>query len=616
MIKPIKIIISGVDKYSAVIGGALKNVNDMGKKVNGIGKTMSVGFTLPFFAAAGASIKFSTDLNAAMANVATLVPDNIKRIVELKGAVQALAVETGKSATDIAAGLYQTISTFQDSADTVKILGINTRAAVAGLATVSDAINLTSSVTQVWGDTSAKAIATAADFAFQTAYLGKTTFPELAASLSNVTLPSKLLGISMSEMFAAMAHSTNITNSTSASSTQFASALREMLNPSAELIQLMDHLGYKSGPAMIKGMGGIVPALQKIQELATQVDMPLQKFLGRSEAMMFAMQFTGKSADKFSGILKNMSDTAVAGATDRAFKQQTDGINKTGFALSQTIQKLSIASQKFGDAIAPALNAVIDFGTPLLDWLAGINPVAKQAIFGIGLVIAITGPLIVAISAIAAVVVTATLPVVGFVAAWVGGAILIGAAIALIAYKWGAIKTFFAATWTFIVNIFKSRGAQRFLHEFPLTTLPMLIIDNWSKISSFFENVFDKVKTTIDSFGKWLKDTPVYSFFQTIGKSLGSMFSGSTGSGLQSTLKYWAGSEDGTGFYGTPTGTPASGPLRNSLTESRRTEITKSEQKLKVEFANMPNGTTVKPSGNWSMLNNIDVSLGYPGVVF
>jgi TP901 family phage tail tape measure protein len=623
MIQPIKIILAGVNQYGSTFNGAIKDIDFLGKKAKSVGNALTVGLSLPILGLGIASTAFSTELNSAMANVATLIPDNISRINELKSPVQDLAIEAGKSSKDVAEGLYQTVSTFQDSAETTKLLGINTKAAVAGLATVSDAINLTSSVTQVWGDTSAKAVQTAADFAFQTSNLGKTTFPELAASISNVTLPSKQLGVSLNEMFAAMAYSTLITNSTSVSSTQFASALKEILNPSKELTQLMDYLGYKSGPEMIKGLGGVIPTLQKITELSTLADVPLQKFLGRSEAMLFAMQFTGDGVKKFDSILKGMSDTAVAGAADRAFRQQTEGINKTGFALSQALQRLTVFGQKLGDALAPAIDAVIRIGTPLLNWLINLDPTILSVTAAFAGLVALAGPVIVGISSIAAIFVAASLPVVGWVAAIVGGIALVGAAVTLIVVKWNAIKGFFVGVWDFLTKLFNSRIGTIVLYSNIFTALPTLLIKNWDKIKDAFSNGFDSIKKTVAAFSDWFVKSPVYSFFGKVGSWLGGVDNGlkgpldqldkSAGSVAGKSLKWLLGNDDGTAFFGTPSGAPAGMALKESIRESRKTEISKSEQKVKVEIAGLPQGTKVSTSGS---LKNVDLSMGYQAVSF
>ena len=124
--------------------------------------------------AAGRASMASMALNRGMANVATLIPGNTERVAALKTAVQDLAAAHGKSSQDLAAGLYQTISAFGDSAGrTMRVLEINSRAATAGVATVAEAVDLTSAVTKAYGDTSAEAVQKVADLALLTVRLGK-----------------------------------------------------------------------------------------------------------------------------------------------------------------------------------------------------------------------------------------------------------------------------------------------------------------------------------------------------------------------------------------------------------------------------------------------------------
>ena len=110
------------------------------------------GFSAALGGVAAAAGRASMALNKGMANVATLIPENARRVTELKTAVQDLAVAHGRDSQDLTAGLYQTISAFGDQAGrTMRILRINSEAAAAGVATTEDAIALTSAVTKAYG---------------------------------------------------------------------------------------------------------------------------------------------------------------------------------------------------------------------------------------------------------------------------------------------------------------------------------------------------------------------------------------------------------------------------------------------------------------------------------
>ena len=104
----------------------------------------AVGAIGSAFAAAGATVvSFSSELNEGMANVATLIPGQTARVEDLRDAVQDLAVEYGTGTTGLTGGLYEAISAFGDSADTLAILDTNTMAAKAGQAELAESIALT-----------------------------------------------------------------------------------------------------------------------------------------------------------------------------------------------------------------------------------------------------------------------------------------------------------------------------------------------------------------------------------------------------------------------------------------------------------------------------------------
>jgi TP901 family phage tail tape measure protein len=236
-----------------------------GESMKSVGKDLSMRVTAPIVAIGGASIKMAVDFNKGMANVATLIPGNVQRINDLKGSVQTMAVDVGKSTEDLTGGLYNVISAFGDTSDTVKILEINAKAAAAGVATTTDAINLTSAVTKGYGDTTAEAVSKVSDLAFTAVRLGQTTFPELASSVGRVVPFSNELKVSQEELFAVMATGTGVTGTASEVSTQYRAILQSLMAPTGEMTKLFEELGFESGKAMMENLGlhGTIEAIEQ-----------------------------------------------------------------------------------------------------------------------------------------------------------------------------------------------------------------------------------------------------------------------------------------------------------------------------------------------------------------
>ncbi|MCB0075243.1 MAG: phage tail tape measure protein, partial [Caldilineaceae bacterium] len=329
---------------------------------------LTAGVTAPLLGLGAVSAAAATSFSTNMANVQTLLTDladgGTARTQELSQAVQTMAMATGKSTDDLAGGLYQVISAFGDTSDTVGILQINAQAAAAGLATTEQAIALTSSVTKGYGDTSQAAVQQVADLAFQTVKLGQTTFPELASAMGSVVPLAASLGASQEELFGVMATATGVTGSASEVSTQLRGVLQSLMAPTGNMAELIKSMGYESGAAMLQqeGLQGTIAAIVAAAEATGD---PLQKYIGSIEGQTLALALAGPQADAFSEKLAAMG--TAAGAADAAFAGQTQGVGATAFAMQQMQQSMAVVAQDLGAALIPALSAAMTAAQPLID---------------------------------------------------------------------------------------------------------------------------------------------------------------------------------------------------------------------------------------------------------
>jgi TP901 family phage tail tape measure protein len=390
----LSILISAKDMASNVmrqVGGSLDSLKDKSQSLssqglaamnNGFQKTADllkvglIGSMGLLSVATGISIGKTIEFNSSMANVASLMPGASARVLELKDSVQQVAIQTGKSTADISGGLYQVISAFGDTADSVKILEINAKSGMAGLATTVDAINLTSAVTKAYGDTSAIAVQKASDLALMTVRLGQTTFPELAGSVGRVTPLMKQLGGSQEELFAVMATMTGVTGGAAEVSTQLAGALQSVMAPTKNTTDLMKKLGYTNGQAMIKSLG-VQGSIKAIVDAANKSGQPLQSYIGSIEGQVLALGLAGPQAEDYKKKLQEMAK--AAGATDAAFREQTTGINYLGFRLNQLKVMAEVFAQKLGDKLSPMLKDVAD---NVFKLAGGIEPLIKLLVEG------------------------------------------------------------------------------------------------------------------------------------------------------------------------------------------------------------------------------------------
>jgi len=290
------VTVLGFKPDEASLRRAEKTMARAGKRMQKVGRRMSMMISAPMLAIGVGAIKSSIDFNEAMANVAALIPGNTKRVEELKKAVQELAIETGKSTGDLAGGLYEVISAFGDTADTVEILRHNARLAVAGRSSTVEAIKLTSAVTKAYGDTSAAAVLHVSDLATEVVRLGQTTFPEFSASIQGVTALSEKFGVTQEELFAAFATLTGVSGNASEVGTQIEGMLSAFMKPSATMTKTIEDIGFASARQMVETLG-LVGAYDALVKKVGGSTVALGKLITRKEGAIAVTTLLGSQQD-------------------------------------------------------------------------------------------------------------------------------------------------------------------------------------------------------------------------------------------------------------------------------------------------------------------------------
>lgn len=350
-----------------------KGISEGGMSFRTFAKGIAAASALAVAAIVGigaSAVKLATDFEAGMANVQTLLGKGSKaeaRIEEFKGAVKDLSVETGASMADMTDGIYQVISAWGDTEDTVGLLEISTKAAKAGLATTTDAVNLLSTVTKGYGDVSKESAQKVADMAFQTANLGQTTFPELAASMGKVIPLAATMKVSQEELFGAMATLTGVTGNTAEVTTQLKAVLSALINANPEMIKGLKRQGFESGTAAVKTLG-LAGTLDMLKKASGGSDQALAKMLGSSEALTAVLALTGNQAADFASKTEAMAE--ASGAATNAFDIQQQTAAAAADRVSAAFQVILV---NLGEKLLPLMAAA-------LEWVSANMP-AIQVIF-------------------------------------------------------------------------------------------------------------------------------------------------------------------------------------------------------------------------------------------
>jgi TP901 family phage tail tape measure protein len=369
-----------------------------------VGRDISRYVTLPFAAASAASIKFATDLSQGLGQVETLIAGSGSRIYELKDLVTGLSAETGTSFDDLTRGLYETISAFQDGADTAGRFEAAVKASVAGNASVTDSVKLISAVTKAYGDTSEEAAEKVTDLAFQAVKYGQTTFAELSTAITKVTSNSDRLAVSQEELFGIYATLTGVTGDAAEVTTQFNRVLLSLANPTQELQALFSQYRteqgevVKTGEQFVQASGGAVGALINIRNAAEAGGESLQEYITRATGVTAAVALTDKQLDTFISKFAEVSD--YAGSANEAFNTATKGIDEYRYMLIQAKQSIASSAAAIGDDLVPILAELATQLASAVERFAEMDSSARNTIIAVTAVVAAAGPLLIYIGAI------------------------------------------------------------------------------------------------------------------------------------------------------------------------------------------------------------------------
>lgn len=372
-------------------------VQAFGDKVSDVGGKLSV-LSAGIVAVGTAAVTAAVGVEDGLANVSTLLTGTVDevsaRVAEMKDETISISNETGIAATELTSGLYQVVSAYGDTAESAQITAVAARAAAAGQAKTTDAVNLLSAVTKAYGDTSLAANQKVSDMAFTTVRLGQTTFPELASSMQRVTSTSNTMGVSQEELFGTFAGLTGVIGGAAEVSTKMQQALNSLLKPSDAMAESLSSLGYESGQAAVEELG-LQGTLLALYDTVNQDDVAFGALFGSTEALTFALAEVGPNAEVIAEKIAAMGD--ATGATDTAFER----MQTTSKDVKDTLNVVKNTLVTLGDTILTAAQPIIQaFGEKvqsLSDWFNGLDESTRTQIVTVAALVAAVGPVVVVV---------------------------------------------------------------------------------------------------------------------------------------------------------------------------------------------------------------------------
>lgn len=391
------------DRSAKTFAAVARNANTLhgklvrlGSGMQSVGRSMTLGLTLPLVAVGAASVKLSLEFEDSMKKIQGLVmggtAESGAAIEKFKQQILELAPAVGKAPAELADALYQITSSGFAGADAMSILKASAKASSAGLGETKTVADALTTALNVYESEGLKA-AYATDVLTAAVREGKMEPEEMAGNIGKVLSMAKLAKVEFEEVAGALAGMSLAGIKTDEAAVALNQALTAINKPSDQMIEAADKLGIKfadlrdviADDGLVEGFRLMYDNSQKLGKDALPT---MIKALGNVRAARAVFALMGLDAAKLDGIMSGVA--ASTGDTDAAFKSVAEG---SGFKMQKALSQLKAAGIKIGDELLPILADVAGGAEKIASAFSRLPGWATKAAVSIGVVVAALGPL-------------------------------------------------------------------------------------------------------------------------------------------------------------------------------------------------------------------------------
>ena len=341
-------IILPIELDTKSLKGAGRKLRNFGKDLKAlVAPAVAVGTALAGIGAA--SLKAAADLEKSLREVNTLLGKTAEGFAQIQQDVIKLSNQLGQSANDLSSALYQAVSAGNDYGAALKVVEQSSKLAVAGVADLTDTVNLITTVLNAW-KLEASELEEVSDSLFTAVRLGKTTVSELAASIGQIAPTAKNAGVSLDEINAGLALLTANGLSTAEAVTGLRAILSAVIKPSEEAAQKAKELGIDFSVAAIESKG-LATFLGEIGDATGGSVAALAEFFPNARAIGPALTLAANGGEDYLAVLDEFSEKN--GATAKGFNELENSTTRQTEKLINQFNNLKIT---LGQELQPAFN--------------------------------------------------------------------------------------------------------------------------------------------------------------------------------------------------------------------------------------------------------------------
>ena len=401
-------------------------MRDAGRKMQRIGRTMSIAIALPLLLIGGAAVKMAVGFETSMSKIVGQVGIAREKVRGMKKDVMALSGETGRAPIELADALFFVTSAGLRGADAMDVLKLSAQGAAAGFGEAKVVADLITSAVNAYGIANLSA-AEAADILAATIREGKRDATEIAQSMGFVIPVSSELGVSFNEVGAAIAAMSRTGSNASVAVTQLRQILFSILKPQQKSRKAFKDMGtsIEAMRIMLAGEGGLIKLLAFLRE----------KTKTNSEAFTDAFPNVRALAGELDILVKNAKENALlfgrmednTGDFAAALKAAAE---TAGFKFNVAMAEMKIAMIGLGDILLPLFVDIVKWVARAAKTFQNFSDTSKKTILAIAGLAIVAGPVILIFGSLAVVAASITAPIllvgaalVGLIALFAGAAI-------------------------------------------------------------------------------------------------------------------------------------------------------------------------------------------------
>lgn len=372
-------------------GSAFTNVVKLDRRIDLLkGRVSSLGGTvrnLTLTAGAFGLLSVgSMEFESSMARANTMLQASKSELLDYTYKVQDLGVMSGVVKTELADGLYNTISASVPKENHISFLRDSVKASVGGTAELGEVVNATAIVVKAYGEAWSNAGRIQDKFQ-KTVQLGQINgLGELSTGLSLSASSAAKLGVTQSELLGVFATSNGVLGTSSELATKLNATLNAMIKPSSEAAKTAKQLGVAFNANVVRQSGGLINYINvlmpkiKAYSKATGIaqEQIIGSLFGSSEAIKLVMDLGGEFNQRWAKNTKDIQNSAgvVQTAFNAMMTTAKSDLGKLRNAVSNNIDGVLMS-------LAPLTSNIIQLITKVATWVHAFqksNPVLTRVV--------------------------------------------------------------------------------------------------------------------------------------------------------------------------------------------------------------------------------------------